>query len=85
MRRLRALVDGERGVAAVVVGVHLLHPLVPAIAPIGRLVLDAGVRRDTAARVLPAAAAQRQPHFVEEALADLVDGDEFLEARRCRR
>src|SRR6185503_19888734 len=83
VRRRRSFVDGERGIAAVVVGAHLLDPLAAAVAPVGGPVLDSRVRRDAAAGELPSAAAPRQTHFVEEALADLIDGDEFLEARRA--
>src|SRR5690606_6592823 len=80
MRRLRALVDRERRLEAVVIAVGRLQPFVPAVAPVTRLVLDAAARRGAAARILAAARAERQAHLIEEPLADLVHRDEFLEA-----
>src|SRR5690606_24771622 len=80
VRRLRAFVDRKRRLEPVVVAVRRAQPLVPAVSPVAGLVLDAAVRRDAAARILAAAAPERQADLIEEPLADLIHGDELLEA-----
>src|SRR5690606_32924371 len=81
MRRGRAFVDRERGLDAVIVVVGLPDPLRTAVAPVVRRVREAAAGQAAVARIAVEAGPRREPHLVEEALADLIDGDQLLEAR----
>ena len=78
--RLRTFVDGQRGVEAVVVVVHLPDPLLPAIAPVARLVVEPLAGGAAVARIAVSGRPRGQADLVEEPLPDLVHGDELLEA-----